>query len=121
MKLGTFSVSLAVKDLGASRKFYEALGFEQIGGETEQGWLILQNGSTTIGLFHGMFEGNMLTFNPRWSAAFTEDPDGTDIRSIQSALKASGITPIVEAEQSGPAHLIVEDPDGNRIMLDQHV
>ena len=123
MNLGPFSLSLTVKDLTASRSFYEALGFKSVGGDPDQGWLILTNSSVTIGLFQGMFEQNIMTFNPRWTEAFVEDKGGTDVRTIQSELKSKGITPITEADESstGPAHLILEDPDGNRIMLDQHV
>ena len=123
MNLGPFSHSLNVKDLATSRAFYEALGFKPVGGDAEQGWLILANTSVTIGLFQGMFDQNIMTFNPRWNTAFVEDPGGTDIRTIQADLKAKGIKPVIEADESktGPAHLILEDPDGNRIMLDQHV
>lgn len=123
MNLGPFSLSLNVKDLAASRSFYEALGFKSVGGDADQGWLILANTSVTIGLFQGMIDQNTLTFNPRWTTAFVEDPGGTDVRTIQADIKAKGITPTTEADETttGAAYMIVEDPDGNRIMLDQHV
>lgn len=123
MKLGAFSVSLAVKDIAASREFYEKLGFEVIMGEQSQGWLILRNGETTIGLFQGMFERNMLTFNPGWTSKNENLPDFADIREIQQALKAKGLTPASEADEAttGPANLMLTDPDGNPILLDQHV
>lgn len=123
MKLGAFSVSLAVKDIAASREFYEKLGFEVIMGEQSQGWLILRNGETTIGLFQGMFERNMLTFNPGWTSKNENLSDFADIREIQQALKAKGLTPASEADEAttGPANLMLTDPDGNPILLDQHV
>ena len=123
MNLGNFSVSLAVKDLAASRTFYEAFGFDAIGGDAAQGWLILKNGSTVIGLFRGMFDKNMLTFNPGWDIACNKLADFTDVRELQRQLKAKGITLVAEADEStsGPAHLIAIDPDGNPVMLDQHV
>jgi catechol 2,3-dioxygenase-like lactoylglutathione lyase family enzyme len=123
MRLGNFSVSLAVKDLAASRGFYEKLGFRVIGGEQSKNWLILQNETSTIGLFQGMFEKNLLTFNPGWDRAATTLPDFDDIRDIQKALRAKGITFLTEADESssGPASLVVSDPDGNQILLDQHV
>ena len=123
MKLGAFSVSLAVKDIAASRDFYEKLGFEQIMGDQEQGWLILRNGETTIGLFQGMFERNMLTFNPGWTSQNENLSDFNDIREIQQGLKAKGLTfasEAVEAE-TGPGSLTLVDPDGNPVLLDQHV
>lgn len=109
MNLGDFSVSLAVQDINASKAFYENLGFVQIGGDIAQNWLIMEHGSATIGLFQGMFEGNLLTFNP------------TDVRSIQRSLKEKGISIVTETDESteGPAHIIVKDPDGNIILLDQ--
>lgn len=112
MELGTFSVSLAVKDIKASREFYEKFGFEVIDGMEEQNWLILRNGEAKIGLFQGMFEKNILTFNP------------TDARGIQKELKSKGITDFaLEADESttGPVHFVLSDPDGNTIMFDQHV
>ncbi len=123
MDLGTFSVSLAVKDLDASRAFYEHLGFKQVGGNADQNWLILQNGSATIGLFQGMFKDNILTFNPGWDASKQEAESFEDVRSIQARLKAAGLTLLLEAdpESTGPAHIVLADPDGNQIMLDQHV
>lgn len=123
MKLGAFSVSLTVKDLAASLDFYTKLGFEALGGDAAQGWLILRNGSTTIGLFRGMFDKNMLTFNPGWSDDATPLEDFADIRDIQKQLKSNGVVFATEADETttGPTHLIVSDPDGNLIMLDQHV
>ena len=110
MDLGTFSVSLAVKDIAASRAFYEALGFAAIAGDQAQSWLILKNGDAKIGLFQGMFDANILTFNP------------TDVRAIQATLKARGIALTLEAVgEVGPAHATLLDPDGNAILLDQHV
>jgi lactoylglutathione lyase len=121
MQLGNFSLSLAVKDIVASRSFYEALGFSILGGDQEQGWLILKNGETNIGLFQGMFEKNMLTFNPGWDSEGKEVNPFTDVREIQRKLKEAGITFGQEAEEgSGPAHFIITDPDGNPILVDQH-
>lgn len=121
--LGAFSVSLAVKDLQASRAFYEKLGFKAFFGQAEQNWLILQNGSATIGLFQGMFERNILTFNPGWDNAAQPLDQFTDVREIQRGLRAQGIEPTTAADEasSGPASLMVTDPDGNVILLDQHV
>ena len=123
MNLGAFSISLAVKDLTASRAFYEKLGFEQVHGDQTQNWLILRNGETTIGLFQGMFERNMLTFNPGWTSQAEPLTEFDDIRDIQQRLKASGLTLTAEADEStsGPASLTLVDPDGNPILLDQHV
>jgi catechol 2,3-dioxygenase-like lactoylglutathione lyase family enzyme len=123
MTLGNFSVSLAVKDLEASRTFYQKLGFEVRGGDPAQNWLILQNGAATIGLFQGMFERNMLTFNPGWDSAARQLPEFTDVRELQRRLRSAGIEPVVTADESttGPASLMVIDPDGNPILLDQHV
>lgn len=123
MQLGNFSVSLVVKDIAASRAFYEALGFTVWGGDQAQGWLILKNGSTVIGLFQGMFERNILTFNPGWDGDANTLPAFTDVRDLQRALKAKGVQPITEADEttSGPASFMVEDPDGNQILIDQHV
>lgn len=123
MKLGAFSVSLAVKDIAASREFYEKLGFEVIMGDQSQNWLILRNGETTIGLFQGMFERNMLTFNPGWTSRNENLPDFADIREIQQDLKANGLAPASEAveAETGPGSLTLIDPDGNPILLDQHV
>jgi catechol 2,3-dioxygenase-like lactoylglutathione lyase family enzyme len=122
MRLGNFSVSLAVKDLGASREFYEKLGFHVFGGDGKT-WLILQNESATIGLFQGMLEKNTLTFNPGWDRAAATLPDFDDVRDIQRALKSKGLTLALAADESttGPASLMLTDPDGNPILLDQHV
>jgi lactoylglutathione lyase len=122
MELGAFSVSLSVKDLSASRAFYEKLGFTQLGGNPEQNWLILKNGSTVIGLFQGMFEGNLLTFNPGWDQNADNLPDFTDVRQIQQRLKSQGIELSREADESttGPEYITLADPDGNRILIDQH-
>jgi lactoylglutathione lyase len=123
MQLGNFSVSLAVKDIAASRAFYEKLGFSVWGGNQQQNWLILKNGSTIIGLFQGMFERNLLTFNPGWDGNAQKLPEFTDVRDLQRELKAQGVRLLSEADEttSGPASFMVEDPDGNRILLDQHV
>ncbi len=123
MDLGAFSISLAVKDLAASRTFYENLGFEVTGGQAEQSWLILQNGDSTIGLFQGMFESNVLTFNPGWDARARRLEDFTDVREIQRRLKDNGLALIAEADESttGPASLMLVDPDGNQVLIDQHV
>jgi catechol 2,3-dioxygenase-like lactoylglutathione lyase family enzyme len=123
MILGNFSVSLAVKDLAASRAFYQKLGFEVRGGDPAQNWLILQSGTTTIGLFQGMFERNLLTFNPGWDNACNTLPDFTDVRELQRRLRAVGIEPATAADESttGPASFMVVDPDGNPILVDQHV
>lgn len=122
MELGAFSVSLSVKDITASRAFYEALGFTSMGGDVADDWVILTNGSTVIGLFQGMFEGNILTFNPGWDQAAREVDPFTDVRQVQAHLKAAGIGLTVEADEAttGPAHLVLTDPDGNTIMVDQH-
>lgn len=123
MKLGTFSISLAVKDIATSRAFYEKLGFEQVGGDPAQNWLILRNGETTIGLFQGMFERNMLTFNPGWTSQAEALEEFDDVRVIQRGLKASGLSLTSEADEmtTGPASLTLIDPDGNPILIDQHV
>lgn len=123
LPLGNFSVSLAVKDLATSRAFYEKLGFSVITGEAAENWLILQNGAATIGLFQGMFERNTLTFNPGWDSSGNVLPQFTDVRELQRRLKAAGIVPSAEADESGqgPASFMVIDPDGNPILLDQHV
>lgn len=122
MDLGAFSVSLSVKDMAASRAFYEALGFTHLDGDAEQGCLILHNGSTVIGLFHGMFEGNLLTFNPGWDSSGKNVDPFTDVRQIQMRLRESGIGLDSEADESteGPAHVKFTDPDGNQILIDQH-
>ena len=123
LPLGNFSVSLAVKDLEASRAFYEKLGFKVWGGDPAQNWLILQNGSATVGLFQGMFERNVLTFNPGWDSAGNKLQKFTDVRELQRRVRAAGITPVTEADESGqgPASFMVIDPDGNPIFIDQHV
>ena len=123
MELGAFSVSLAVKDIAASRAFYEKLGFQVFGGDQAQNWLILKNGSTVIGLFQGMFPSNILTFNPGWGADAQPLPAFTDVRQIQRQLKAQGLALDSQADDagSGPASITLTDPDGNQILLDQHV
>ena len=123
MQLGNFSVSLAVKDIGASRAFYEKLGFRVIAGDQAQNWLILQNETSTIGLFQGMFDKNILTFNPGWDRNGGTVPDFDDVRDIQRTLKSRGLALATEADEatSGPASLMVLDPDGNPILIDQHV
>ena len=123
MDLGAFSISLAVKDIHASKAFYEKLGFEQFAGDPSQNWVILKNGSTVIGLFQGMFEKNMLTFNPGWNADAGRLPSFTDIREIQRRLKEQGVEFVQEADEktTGPAHFVIIDPDGNPILFDQHV
>lgn len=123
MELGTFSVSLAVKDIHASLAFYEKFGFKIFGGDINQNWLILQNGTCTIGLFQGMFDKNILTFNPGWDANAQQLDSFTDVRELQRQLMANGIELTQEADESttGPAHFTVVDPDGNPILVDQHV
>src|ERR1043165_9951834 len=123
MKLGAFSVSLAVKDIAESRDFYEKLGFEKIMGDEAQNWLILRNGETTIGLFQGMFERNMFTFNPGWTSKNEALEEFHDIREIRHDLKTKGLSLASETVESetGPASLMLIDPDGNPILLDQHV
>jgi len=123
MDLGAFSISLAVKDIGASREFYKKLGFEVFGGDASQNWLIMKNGDHTIGLFQGMFDKNSLTFNPGWDSNARELDSYTDVRELQRHLKEQGVELISEAEESGsgPASFIVVDPDGNPIIVDQHV
>ncbi len=123
MKLGNFSVSLAVKDIAVSRAFYEKLGFTVWGGEQEKNWLIMKNGATVIGLFQGMFEQNMLTFNPGWDSDANTLPEFTDIRMLQRELKEQGVALLSEADEAsaGPASFMLADPDGNQILVDQHV
>lgn len=122
MQLGSFSISLAVKDLAASRAFYEQLGFAVTGGDAAAHWLVLRNGPHVIGLFQGMFERNMLTFNPGWNQAAQPLDAFTDIRDLQRALKAQGMAFVLEADEStqGPAHFMLADPDGNPVLVDQH-
>ena len=123
LQLGNFSVSLAVKDIAKSRDFYEKLGFRVVGGNQARNWLVLQNGTTTIGLFQGMFEKNSLTFNPGWDANKKTLPDFEDVRDIQRTLKGRGLTLDKEADpsSSGPAYVTLTDPDGNPVLIDQHV
>lgn len=123
MELGAFSISLAVKDIEASRAFYEKFGFKIFGGDVSQNWLILKNGDHVIGLFQGMFEKNILTFNPGWDSNAQKLATFTDVRELQRQLKAQGVELINEADESttGPASFIAVDPDGNPILIDQHV
>ncbi len=123
MELGAFSISLAVKDIKASKAFYEKLGFKVFGGDISQNWLILKNGEHAIGLFQGMFEKNTLTFNPGWDSNARKLDAFTDVRELQHLLKAQGLELISEADEStaGPASFVVMDPDGNPILVDQHV
>ncbi len=123
MNLGTFSVSLAVKDIEASKLFYQKLGFSVFAGDQSQNWLIMKNGAHAIGLFQGMFEKNILTFNPGWNSDAQPLDEFTDIRELQRQLKERGVSLISEADESstGPASLMIADPDGNTILLDQHV
>ena len=122
MQLGNFSLSLSVKDIGTSKEFYEALGFSIIDGNEKEGWLILKNGETNIGLFQGMFEQNIITFNPGWVQNGKELETFTDIRDIQKKLKESHINFKQEVkDDTGPASFMITDPDGNTILVDQHV
>jgi catechol 2,3-dioxygenase-like lactoylglutathione lyase family enzyme len=123
MELGAFSVSLTVKDIHASKAFYEKLGFKEFAGELTQNWIILKNGEAVIGLFQGMFEKNLLTFNPGWDGNAHPLKSFTDVRLLQKQLKADGITLTAEADESttGPAYFTLLDPDGNPILVDQHV
>jgi catechol 2,3-dioxygenase-like lactoylglutathione lyase family enzyme len=123
MELGAFSISLAVKDIAASRAFYEKFGFTVFGGDQANNWLILKNGDHVIGLFQGMFEKNMLTFNPGWDSNATRLERFTDVRELQRQLKAEGVQLSVEADETtrGPAYFMATDPDGNPILVDQHV
>ncbi|HEX8218429.1 MAG TPA: VOC family protein [Chloroflexia bacterium] len=123
MNLGAFSVSLSVKDIEASRSFYEKLGFSVFMGDATQNWLIMKNSNHVIGLFQGMFEGNILTFNPGWDQDAKTLEDFTDVRDLQRQLRAQGIEFQAEADEStsGPASFMIVDPDGNVILVDQHV
>ncbi len=123
MDLGAFSISLAVKDIAASKAFYEKLGFSVMGGDASQNWLIMKNGDRVIGLFQGMFEKNTLTFNPGWNQNAENVEEFTDVRELQKQLKAAGVTLVSEADETttGPASFIAVDPDGNPILVDQHV
>ena len=122
MKLGAFSISLNVKDLAKSKEFYEKLGFTSFGGTMEHGYLIMKNGNALVGLFQGMFEGNILTFNPGWDENAKNLDEFDDVREIQKMLKGSELTLITEADEntSGPGSLMLTDPDGNMILIDQH-
>ncbi|MFJ5714593.1 VOC family protein [Neobacillus sp. NPDC093127] len=122
MDLGAFSVSLNVKDIHLSKSFYEKLGFQAFGGDISQNWLIMKNENCIIGLFQGMFEKNILTFNPGWNENAENLESFTDIRDIQKHLKAEGINLLTAAAETneGPAHFVIEDPDGNQILVDQH-
>jgi lactoylglutathione lyase len=123
MQLGAFSISLAVKDLAASRTFYEKFGFQAFGGNQDENWLILKNGDAVIGLFQGMFEGNLLTFNPGWDQSANPVEQFTDVRELQRRLKAQGVALSPEADETttGPGYFSAVDPDGNVILVDQHV
>lgn len=123
MKLGAFSVSLSVKDINASKLFYENLGFAVFAGSLEMNYLIMKNGNALVGLFQGMFENNLLTFNPGWDESANKLESFTDVRDIQKELKSKGIKLETEADEntSGPASFVVTDPDGNTILIDQHV
>ncbi len=123
MQFGNFSVSLAVKDIKASKAFYEKLDFQQVFGNLEQNFVIMQNGTTTIGLFQGMFEKNILTFNPGWNHKMETLKKFQDVRDLQATIKERGITPVQEADPAtnGPASFVIVDPDGNSILFDQHV
>ncbi len=123
MELGTFSISLAVKDLTTSKAFYEKLGFQTFADTAKHNYLIMKNGTTIIGLFQGMFEKNILTFNPGWDTNAKELERYTDVRALQAELREKGIEFDQEADESttGPAHFVILDPDGNPILVDQHV
>lgn len=123
MELGAFSVSLAVKDIGASKSFYEKIGFNEIGGDISQNWLIMRNRGHTIGLFQGMFESNLLTFNPGWNEKGEKLDSFNDIRDIRKDLKEKGVEFLTEADtkSEGPTSFMIVDPDGNQLLFDQHV
>jgi catechol 2,3-dioxygenase-like lactoylglutathione lyase family enzyme len=123
MKLGAFSISLTVKDLKVSKDFYEKLGFTQFGGDMDKNYLIMKNGNALVGLFQGMFTHNILTFNPGWDENANQLAEFDDVREIQKSLKSSGIKLENEADEttSGPASCVLFDPDGNTILIDQHV
>lgn len=123
MDLGAFSISLAVKNIEASKEFYEKLGFVQFGGHIDQKWLIMKNGDHIIGLFEGMFEKNIITFNPGWDQDARDLEEFTDVRELQESFRESGIAPEMEVEEGsreGPGSMVIVDPDGNQIMFDQH-
>ena len=123
MQLGSFSVSLTVKDIKKSKQFYEKLGFQEVAGELDKNWIIMRNGTTTIGLFQGMFEKNIMTFNPGWDKDQNTLKSFQDVRELQAKLIASGINPDVKADENGtgPSSFVIQDPDGNPILFDQHV
>jgi lactoylglutathione lyase len=123
MELGNFSVSLAVKDIEASKQFYEKLGFRVFAGDQSQNWLIMKNGPHAIGLFQGMFDKNILTFNPGWNSDAQPLSEFTDVRELQRRLKSRGVKMISEADEtsSGPGSFMIQDPDGNTILVDQHL
>ncbi len=123
MQLGNFSISLAVKDINASKEFYEKLGLKMVGGDLKSNYVILQNGTSTIGLFQGMFDKNTLTYNPGWDRDKKTLPDFQDVREIQQELRKRGLNPVIAADESteGTAYLTLVDPDGNPILIDQHV
>ncbi|REJ81963.1 MAG: VOC family protein [Bacteroidetes bacterium] len=123
MKLGAFSISLSVKNLNESKAFYEKLGFSVFGGGMQQQYLIMKNGNALIGLFHGMFEGNMLTFNPGWDENAATVANFDDVRDIQKSLKKDGVSLISETDENtrGPGNIVLKDPDGNIILIDQHI
>jgi catechol 2,3-dioxygenase-like lactoylglutathione lyase family enzyme len=123
MDLGNFSVCLTVKDIQASKAFYEKLDFQQVAGELEQNWVVLQNGDARIGLFQGMFDKNLMTFNPGWNKDKETLKDFSDVRELQRTFKARGLTMTVEADEKteGPAYFQLTDPDGNPLLFDQHV
>ena len=123
MELGAFSISLAVKDLQASKAFYEKFGFRPFAGDPSKNWLIMKNGDHVIGLFQGMFEKNILTFNPGWDSNAQTLASFTDVRELQRLVKAQGVQLVNEADESttGPASFIAVDPDGNPLLVDQHV
>jgi hypothetical protein len=123
MRLGNFSLSLVVKEIHVSRAFYEKLGFRTIGGDPAKNWVILQNEACTIGLFQGMFEKNTLTFNPGWDRACNTLPDFDDVREIQESLKSQGLSLLAEADlaSTSPENILLLDPDGNPVLIDQHV
>jgi len=123
MDLGAFSISLTVKDIKASKSFYQKLGFSIFGGDITQNWLIMKNGNSIVGLFQGMFDKNMLTFNPGWDMDANDLDSYTDIRSLQTQLKELSVEFISEADEStsGPTSFMILDPDGNPILVDQHI
>jgi len=123
MELGNFSVSLSVKDIKASKAFYEKLDFKEVGGKLEENWIVLQNGTARIGLFQGMLDKNIMTFNPGWTKDKEALKDFQDVRELQRILKARGLTMAPEADETteGPAYFMVSDPDGNTLLFDQHV